>query len=185
MDWSKAYRPERRADLGDIADAIREAVTVEQAITVYLPNVRVRNHRCPCPFHNGKDDNFSFTKGGYKCFVCGASGDVINFVKGVCELPTRFAAMQKINADFRLRLPIGESISAEQEATLARRRAEQERKRIIVDEWWAKYHDLMDKLIDCQRALENADPDSEQYAEAARNIDFIEYQLDSLPPEPR
>lgn len=171
--------------MGDIADAIREAVTVEQAIPVYLPNVRVRNHRCPCPFHNGKDDNFSFTKGGYKCFVCGASGDVINFVKGVCELPTRFAAMQKINSDFRLRLPIGESANAEQEVALSRLRAEQARKKAEADAWWEKYHSLMDRLIECQKALETEDPNSNRYAEAARNIDSIEYQLDSLPPEPR
>ena len=33
--------------------------------------------RGPCPFHHGKNPNFSVTaRGGYKCFKCGESGDV-------------------------------------------------------------------------------------------------------------
>lgn len=38
--------------------------------------------RGPCPLHQGKDPNFSIfgDRAHYKCFVCGKSGDVFNFI---------------------------------------------------------------------------------------------------------
>lgn len=41
------------------------------------------DYRGPCPFHQGKDRNFSVApkKGIYYCFVCHASGDAIDFAK--------------------------------------------------------------------------------------------------------
>lgn len=51
-----------------------------------------------CPFH--REDTPSFTvydDGGYKCFGCGAAGDVVDFVRGMekCSLPE---ALEKLGA---------------------------------------------------------------------------------------
>ena len=48
----------------------------------YVKLKRVGNSsRGPCPFHGGKDNNFSVTARGYKCFVCGETGGVFTFVQ--------------------------------------------------------------------------------------------------------
>ena len=178
------FREERKADWSDIADAIHDSVTMENVIAMYFPQLPTRNHRCPCPFHNGKDYNFSFTKRGYKCFVCGASGDVITFVKEACELSTMADAMKRINADFRLGLPIDGTLSAIQSATLALRRAEAEKKKAAEEDWWNTYHALMDEWIRLDSIRRNGDPDSDEYAYAVNNIDRISYEIDCLKAEP-
>lgn len=180
-----SYRPERRASWEDIAQTIHDTVTMDEVLSFYCPSTPRRGHRCPCPIHNGKDFNFSYTERGYKCFVCGASGDVIAFVKEVCELSTRADAMKRLNLDLRLNLPIQGEISEAQNLALARRRAEAEEKKRAAESWLNKYHELMDRFIDYQRILMHGDPDSDEYAEAAKKIDYVEDCLNSLPPEPR
>ena len=185
MEWQSAFRPERRVELSDIAQIIRETVTMDDVLAAYAPHLPTRRNRCPCPFHNGKDFNFSYTRYGYNCFVCGASGDVIGFVKGICELPTRSDAMKRINADLRLNLPIGATENAENSADLARKRAEREKKEAEAKAWWENYHRLMDAWVEMDRAKRTADPSSEEYADAVKSIDYVAYQLDNLPSEPR
>ena len=80
-NWN--YKRELSAKIEDIAETIHASVTIEEALRLYCPGTEIRHHRCPCPIHNGKDYNFSFTENGYRCFVCGASGDVISLVKDV------------------------------------------------------------------------------------------------------
>ena len=43
---------------------------------------RGRNYVGLCPFHNEKSPSFNCSddRGGYKCFGCGAGGDVFGFV---------------------------------------------------------------------------------------------------------
>lgn len=178
-EWQNAYRPQRQANWDDIAQIIRDTVTMEDALAMYSPETPIRNHRCPCPIHHGRDYNFSFLPHGYTCFVCGSSGDVVTFVKEVCELPTRVDALKRINADFRLNL-IDCDISAETQVQLARRRAvaqERERKRKA---WEDEYHRLWDEWIKLDKAKRNAVPMSDEHAEAVKKIDYIGYLIDCL-----
>ena len=184
MDWQTVYHRERKATWEDISDAIRSTVTMDDVLSAYTPQLVRRNNRCPCPIHNGKDANFSYASRGYKCFVCGASGDVISFVKEVCELPKRTDAMKRINQDFRLGLPIGCTLSDIQSANLALRRAAAEKKKAEKDTWWSEYHLLTDEWIRLDRIRRTADPNSDEYAEAVKNIDRIGDMIDNLPKEP-
>ncbi len=179
------FREERKVDWSDIAAAIHETVTMDEVIAEYAPQLPTRNHRCPCPFHNGRDYNFSYTRYGYKCFVCGVSGDVVTFVKEVCELSTRVDAMKRLNADLRLNLPIDGTINASQSAEMALRRKQAEEKQAAETEWWNTYHLLTDEWIRLDRIRRTADPTSDEYADAVKRIDYISYQIDSLPKEPR
>ena len=185
MDWQNQYHPERTVEWSDIAAAIHETVTMDEVISVYAPQLPIRNRRCPCPFHNGKEYNFSFTRYGYKCFVCGVSGDVVTFVKEVCELATRVDAMKRMNADLNLHLPIDANVSTEVSAEMARRRAEHERKEAEREAWKAAYANLWDEWIRLDRVKRTADPQSESYANAVKRIDYISYQIDCLKAEPR
>ena len=66
----------------DVVERVREEADIVAIVGEYVKLKRVGNSfRGPCPFHHGKNDNFSVTpQGGYKCFVCGESGDVFTFV---------------------------------------------------------------------------------------------------------
>lgn len=40
-----------------------------------------KNNKACCPFHNERTPSFSIKNNRYKCFGCGAGGDVINFIR--------------------------------------------------------------------------------------------------------
>jgi DNA primase len=67
----------------DVVDRVREEADIVSIVGEFVKLKRVGNSfRGPCPFHHGKDDNFSVTsRGGYKCFVCGEAGDVFTFAQ--------------------------------------------------------------------------------------------------------
>jgi len=171
-----------RASWEDIAHAIRDSITMEDVLEFYCPSTPRQHHRCPCPIHNGKDYNFSYMEKGYKCFSCGAKGDVITFVQTICEYERRSDAMRRINSDFRLDLPLGgEVLSASQSASLALKRAEAKAKQEAEKAWENEYHSLTDEWIRLDKVRRTADPSSDEYAEAVKNIDRIAFMIDDLP----
>lgn len=66
-----------------VLEQIRDAADIIAIIGEHVPLKRAGNsYRGPCPFHQGKDRNFSVQPGGgYTCFVCGEKGDAIAFVQ--------------------------------------------------------------------------------------------------------
>lgn len=187
MDWKTQYKPERKPQVNwnDIGNAIHDSVSMEDVLTVYAPHVPRKHHRCPCPLHNGKDYNFSYTESGYKCFVCGESGDVISFVKTICELPTRTDAMKRINSDLNLRLPIDYEAGAIFRIAAQKRQQEAEKRRKTREEWDARYNELIAEYVRLDKGR-MSDPSSAEYAEAVKWIDYVEYLLDChLQNEPR
>jgi DNA primase len=67
----------------EVVERVREEADIVSIIGEFVKLKRVgTSFRGPCPFHHGKNANFSVSaKGGYKCFVCGESGDVFTFVQ--------------------------------------------------------------------------------------------------------
>lgn len=65
---------ERVREAADIVGIIGESVTLKRAGTTF---------RGPCPFHQGKNPNFSVDarRRIYHCFKCGESGDVFTFLR--------------------------------------------------------------------------------------------------------
>ena len=90
----------------DYAEIIKSRVTMQDVVDRYTGQRIVLNRIC-CPVHNGKDRNMRIYPHSYYCWVCHASGDVIQFVQSVMGISFR-DAMQRINEDFGLGLPIGE-----------------------------------------------------------------------------
>lgn len=153
-------------------------------IGMYAPDPPPRRNRIPCPIHNGRDYNFSFTDSGYKCFVCNESGDVIKFVQVIFGLRDRTDAMQRINRDFRLDLPIDREITQADETAMQKRREaarERERKR---QEWEAGYHALWDEYIRLDRQRIFCKPCTDAWIEAVKNISRVANDIDCYPPEP-
>jgi DNA primase len=67
----------------ETVERVREQADIVAVIGEHVQLKRVGNSfRGPCPFHQGKDPNFSVSpKGGYTCFVCHEKGDVFTFVQ--------------------------------------------------------------------------------------------------------
>jgi uncharacterized protein (DUF3084 family) len=114
--------------------------------------------------------------------VCGSSGDVVTFVKEVCELPTRVDALKRINADFRLNL-IDCDISAETQAQIAQRRAVAQEREMKRKAWEEEYHRLRKEWAELDKIKMNAVPMSEEFALAAKRIDYVGYLIDCLESE--
>lgn len=185
-DWTGQFRPEREIKWGDIYRTVRESVSIEDALSVYSPQTKVRNHRCPCPIHHGTDYNFSFNDHGFNCFVCGSSGDVIDLVKAVCELATREDAVRRINLDMRLNLPlVGDAATGEVSEELKRRRREAERKRKAIELWNQRYESLMDEWAELDKQIRDATISVADRAAAYERKLVTEYKLDNIPREPR
>lgn len=83
------------------ADLIKARLTMRELLGMYGLARNSRHNRIPCPIHDGKDRNFSFTDFGFKCFVCGAEGGLVHFVELYRGLSFE-AALEEINGRFRL-----------------------------------------------------------------------------------
>jgi len=188
MDWE--YKREKKASAEDVADIIRDTVSIEDVLSAYRPDLQPRNRRCPCPIHQGKDNNFSFGDRWFKCFVCGESGDVIALVKGICELPTRADAMRKLCEDFRLGVDFHSSISPETTAKVNKAREEAARKKKEHDDWVDRYHAALDEWIELDKIIINIPCDSDEniqkVCKAKEERARVGYQLNCiLAQEPR
>ena len=67
-----------------VVERVREAADIVQLIGEHVKLKRAgSDFRGPCPFHGGKNPNFSVSpkRGQYHCFKCGESGDVFSFMQ--------------------------------------------------------------------------------------------------------
>lgn len=188
MDWSKGFQPERKTDWNDIADAIHGSVTMSEAVAKYAPTLCPRYNRIPCPIHHGKDYNFSYTKHGYKCFVCGASGDVITFVKDTQGCATRVDAMKMIDRDFNLHLGTDGDlrVNASLLLRLNSARLKHKSKEAEIDAWEKQYADL----TSCFAYLDTILMRPEEHpvsviAKAKEKMAWVRWELDHMPQRPR
>ena len=68
----------------EIVEQVRSAADLVEIISEFVPLKRSGGTwRGPCPFHQGKNPNFSVapSHGSYHCFVCHEKGDVFTFVR--------------------------------------------------------------------------------------------------------
>lgn len=172
----------------DILQAVKQAVTVTAAVDMYLPCVKRSRGRIPCPIHNGKDYNCTVTDSYFHCFVCGAGGDVISFVRQLFSIDCG-SAIRKLNDDFCLGLPLDRKATVGERLELKRKRREYLEKRKAEDDRKAaelkRYHELWDEWIrlDKQRILYAPKPGDEEFdprfVEAMRGLEAASYRIDS------
>lgn len=183
MEWK--YRPERKASLHDLIQIIRDTVSMDDVVRVYAPNPPPRHRRIPCPIHAGEDYNLSFTDKGFCCFVCGAKGDQIAFVKDVLGLSTKAEAVRRLNQDLGLGLPIDSPVPSGFSAEAAKRREEADRKRQELAEWSEEREALEDEWAILDTILRSPDTDYVTKAKATERIARVQHALLSYPEEPR
>ena len=168
----------------NMAELIKQRVSVRDAVEMYLPGTKIRNNRIPCPIHDGSDYNLSFRDGFFKCFVCGIGGDVITFVRYV--LKTDFvSAMETLNRDFALGLPIGRKATLTERKAIERKVGELRSKKREEEYRKKREEQLWDKWIEYDKAVRELCPRDmtqeidEKYIEAVKNINYVEYLIES------
>lgn len=149
-----------------------------------------RANKALCPFHSDSKPSMHVYPGrrGWYCFVCGQGGSVIDFTERLFGLSFR-DAMAKLNADFRLGLPLTDDLTEEAKKEAARiayqRRKEQERKKKRHEAILTAYHSALDEWIRLDIVIRNEAPETpfdgftEAYADAVKRIDFAGYKLDA------
>lgn len=170
-------------------EAIKEQVSMQDAIALYAPGSTARHSRIPCPVHGGTNLNLSFTDRLYHCFVCGSGGDVISFTQHVFELDF-IAAVDKLNADFNLGIPLDRRMTLREQREAEKRRWKiiEERKRKQEEEqaYEEKYNSLCDEWYRLAQNREIYAPKSRDeewnplFVEALQKISYQEYLIDLL-----
>lgn len=116
----------------DVFRECRERVSAQDAARHYGLTFD-RKGWAVCPFHSDKHPSMSFRAGRFRCWACNASGDSIDFTGRLLGLEP-MAAVERLNADFALALPLHRKpTQAEEQA--ARRRMEIAKAHKQFEEW--------------------------------------------------
>ena len=112
-----------------VAYQIKAAVTMNGVAGAYGLAVDRRGF-AHCPFHQEKSSSFKVYDGsrGFHCFGCGATGDVTDFVMRYFSIGFG-AALEKLNTDFGLNLPVGRKATDQERRQMAQIALERARKR--------------------------------------------------------
>lgn len=171
----------------NFAEEILANITMHNLLEKY--HKTGRHNRTSCPFHNGKDNNFSYNDKVYHCFVCGVKGNIITFVKEYFGLDF-MNAISKLNDDFGLGLPINSKMTLRQRKDFldkAKVRERQKEQRRIKEENYIKLHNsLWDEWTRLDNNRRDYAPKSlgddfhPLYVEAVNKIDYQSYLIDSL-----
>jgi hypothetical protein len=160
------------------AEQVKALVSMEDILRHYgFPTAR--RGRIPCPLHNGKDNNFSYRDGYFKCFVCGEHGSVIDFVMKLFGIDFKQAVI-RIDSDFGLGLTEIRPDPGERSKILEARRREAERAKRVKGEYAAAEREFRYWWF-VKKYFAPVDPDAEidpLYAEALKRIPALEYYLD-------
>ena len=109
----------------DTASLIKSLVTMPDVARFYGYRPNSSGFAC-CPFHVERTPSMKLYQTRFKCFGCGRSGDIIDFVSGILNISFK-AARERINADFMLGIDLCAPVDTD--ALRAHRTAQEARKR--------------------------------------------------------
>ena len=177
----------------NIFQEVKARVTARQVAERYGLKVS-RNGMACCPFHNDKHPSMKIDQ-NYYCFACGAKGDAISYVAERFGL-SQLEAAKKINEDFSLGIPIGQSETGRKSD--AKRKVKVQRKeqtkeaRILfvqkkIEEWVQYATDVLLRYLQWMEFWKDFyKPESMEaewhplFAEALQNESKVNYLLDVL-----
>lgn len=165
----------------DVFRETRERVPAQDAARLYGLTFD-RKGWAVCPFHKDKHPSMSFRAGRFRCWACGAGGNSIDFTARLFGLEP-LAAVERLNADFNLSLPLHRQPTPE-DLQAARRRQEVAEAHRAFEEWRKS---LISKLCGvyllAHEVLKTAaDLDNINFRQtlAVRWQSYIEYLIDVL-----
>jgi len=170
--------------LTDVFRECRERVSAQDAARHYGLTFD-RKGWAVCPFHSDKHPSMSFRAGRFRCWACNASGDCIDFTGKLLGLEP-MAAVERLNADFALSLPLHRK-PTQAEAQAARRRLEIAEAHREFEEWRKAFvfklcaaYRVAHMALQGIEAPEDIDRLSEREALAIRWQPCFEYWADTL-----
>jgi len=177
-----------RSIIGAYAEVIKSRVPMQTAAQRYTGSSPPRDGKyIPCPFHTEKTPSMRLYADGYHCFGCKAHGDVLDFVGKVLGFTT-MQALERLNTDFDLGLPLGKKMTVSQVAEAARQRQTitQDRKRALLERekvdtaYWNAFDEWL-RLVrsrDAYAPRTPEDPWHPLFVEALQKLDYQVYVLD-------
>lgn len=116
----------------DIFQTVKNSVSIIEAAEYYGLKID-RHKKALCPFHSDNNPSLSFKDNYYKCFTCGAGGDVISLVSKLLSI-TPLEAVKRLNYDFNLHLDIGTGFTPDTNNSINLRRLRRDIAKEF-DEW--------------------------------------------------
>lgn len=164
-------------------DYIKDNVSARQTAEFYGLKIGRGGMAC-CPFHNDKHPSMKVDK-RFHCFGCGADGDVIDFVSQYFGLSLKDAAI-KICNDFGLSCDTGLNCDTTHHSPPARAKPKKSDAQIFKeteDHCFKVLIRYLHLLKEWKIKYAPKDMDDEwhpYYCEALKEIDHVEYLLDTL-----
>lgn len=165
----------------DVFRETRERVPAQDAARLYGLTFD-RKGWAVCPFHQDKHPSMSFRVGRFRCWACGAGGDSIDFTARLFGIEP-LAAVERLNADFNLSLPLHRQPTPE-ELQAARRRAEVVQAHKDFEEWRkaliSKLYRVCFLAHDTLKGAADLEKLTPAEALAVRWQSYLEYLVDCL-----
>lgn len=167
---------------------IKQAVTMQDVCSFYGFKPARTGFIC-CPFHSEKTPSLKIYENGkgYYCFGCGAGGDVIDFVMRLFN-QSYSKAVEQINNDFCLGLPIGRKISLREKYAFKQKLEEQrnkileekQKKEELLNEFFSIYDKwvMLDKYLREYKPLSPDDEPNSLFIKALQEIEDVKFQLE-------
>ena len=155
---------------------IKDSIPLKQCMERYGIKFNDRG-KCCCPFHKEKTPSLSLKDNHFKCFGCGAGGDIFDFMVMYFHIGL-YAAMKQLDTDFGLGL-LDKELTPHQKRIIReeqRRRksaqlieqAEKERKRKVLLEKCDQYREAM-------YFIQEHKPVDDGWIEAFNTFQYLDY----------
>lgn len=168
----------------EVISSVSLKSVMEQNGTTFIRN------KCLCMFHNDRNPSMSIKNERYKCFSCGESGDVIDFIAKLygytpIQAVKYIIETQGLNIDMGGYQPDKEKQEADRKALEEKERKERAEKK--VNDWinamyrelcsvYRAFTDIKQDICD----IEDIDDITDKQVYVLQNYDYIEYLLDEL-----
>ena len=154
----------RQMSLRDLADAVKASVTARQVAESLGLHPDSKGF-CKCPIHGEKTGSMKLYPGsrGWYCFGCHQGGSVIDLAMLYYGLDLT-GAIELLNDDFNLGLPIGYDATEEQKAEAERRAKEREQERMKRERLKREQDEAFEQYIDIGYQIGQMRLDLTEYA---------------------
>ena len=144
-----------------------------------------RYGRALCPFHNDTHPSMGFKNNRFKCFACGAGGDVFDLAGKLLGLDKPFEILARLNGDFCLGLDLSDTPDPEKRKAAEKAQQRFDRTRELqqqFDRWIRDAENGLSKYIRNMRYwayyYAPASPEEEPhplFLESMRELSYAEY----------
>lgn len=142
-----------------------------------------------CPFHEENTPSLKVYEDSFYCFGCNEGGDAIRFVQDLFSL-NFCEAVEKLNADFMLGLPIGQRLTVRKAHAMKQRNniqahakageAAQEEQKFTVYLNLLQEYEMLQSIMEMCAPFSGEEPPEQAWLYASHRLEYVGYLLDSF-----